>query len=134
MSRRHKASKLVKKFHHAKRVTWESKDTLRHVGTKLMCVECTQASGEPALKAVVDFKPMARLAVLECGHERPATTLPSSMLRPELTPEEREAAERCVDAGETTEALVKLDQELEDFVLKQMEEQQEIVVLDGGVF
>lgn len=105
---------------------WESKNTLRHVGTKLMCPDCTQMSGEPTVKQVVDFKPLSKLAVLECRHERPVT-LPSSMTSLSLTPEERQAAEKCMDAGCTSEALATLEQELLDNMLRQMERENEIV-------
>ena len=122
MSKKHKATKLVKEFQHHKRETWESRLTLTNVATKLLCVECTQASGEPTVKTAVDFKPMAKVAVLECGHERPVTTLPSSMLKPEITREERKIVGRFIEAGETDTAREQLECELMDNMLRQMEQ------------
>ena len=43
----------------------ESRLYLLHRGTKLLCATCGNVS------AVVDFRPLAKLAVLSCCHTRP---------------------------------------------------------------
>lgn len=50
-------------------VRWQSPKTLRKHRTRLFCEECQ------SLSPVVDYKPLADMAVLACKHERPVSSM-----------------------------------------------------------